>query len=206
MFTQMYCSEQIQIPPDLPAILKAYCKAVYKETQSSQNKSDLIAFSIKYFKEQLDNPPNSAAGYRVTLSDFHDLQENLMTVKKLNQTLKRVDYQVACEKLGFSPEILANILRLGFPDEDVIDLYKFMGIGATLLSANFESSITNLFKIFEDQNCQAKLPTQALIDFVTFLQSKDPNIPSSFLEKLKASATEEMIDLTMYKRIFAADE
>lgn len=202
----MYCAEQIQIPPDLPAILKAYCKAVYKESQSSQNKSDLISFSIKYFKEQLDNPPNSAAGYRIALSDFHDLQEELIKILKVNQTLKRVDYQVTCDKLGFSQEVLANILRLGFPNEDVIDLYKFMGIGATLLSSNFEASITNLFKIFEDQNCQAKLPTQALINFVTFLQSKDPNIPAEFLEKLKAGATEEFIDLTTYKRIFAADE
>lgn len=201
MFTKMYCAEQIQVPPDLPAILKAYCKAIIKE-----NPKDVISFSANYFKTQLENPPTSAQGYRVTLSEFHDLQEQLMEIKKTNLELKRVDYQVACEKLGFCPDVLANILRLGFPGQDVIDIYKFMGIGATLLSQNYETTVTNLFKIFEDANCQSKLPTASLIDFVMFLSEKDPSIPKDYIQKLKDGANEEFIDPVGYKRIFATDE
>ena len=201
MFTKMYCAEQIQVPPDLPGILKAYCKVVMKD-----NPKDLIDYSVKYFKKQLEDPPNSANGYRVTVSDFNKLQQALMEVKKVNIDLKRVDYQVACEKLGFCPDILANILRLGFPGEDIIDIYKFMGIGATLLSHDFDSTINNLFKIFEDESCQSKLPSQALINFVAFLSSKDPSIPKDYLQKLKDGATDDYIDPTGYKRIFATDE
>ena len=201
MFTKMYCAEQIQVPPDLPGILKAYCKVIIKE-----NPKNIIEYSVNYFKKQLEDPPNSANGYRVTVSEFNQLQKYLLEVKKVNLELKRVDYQVACEKLGFCPDILANILRLGFPGEDVIDIYKFMGIGATLLSHDFDSTIDNLFKIFEDENCQSKLPSAALINFVAFLSEKDPSIPKDYLQKLKEGATEEYIDPVGYKRIFATDE
>ena len=198
MFTKMFCAEQIQVPPDLPAILKAYCKVVIKD-----NPADIISFSVNYFKKQLEDPPNSAHGYRVTMSDFQSLQKLLMEIQKTNQELKRVDYQVACEKLGFCPDILANILRLGFPGEDIINIYKFMGIGATLLSSDFDSTIANLFKIFEDQNCQSRIPTAELINFVAFLADKDPSVPKENLEKLKENATEEYIDTIGYKRIFS---
>jgi hypothetical protein len=46
--------------------------------------------------------------------------------------------QVACEQLRFYPDVLSNILRLGFADEEVIDLYLFMEIASTLVAATFD--------------------------------------------------------------------
>lgn len=202
MFTRMYCAEQIQIPPDLPPILKAYAKAAIRKPPEQ----DLIQFSVEYFKKMLDEPPTSSAGYRITLSELHDLQEALTNVLKTQSELKRVDYQVACESLGFCPDVLANILRLGFPDQEVIDIYMFMGIASTLVSPTFEKTILNLFKIFEDEQCQSKIPTAALINFYEFMASKDPSVPAENLQKLKDSDTGEFIDVQAYQRIFAADE
>ena len=197
----MYCAEQIQVPPDLPPILKAYSKAVIRA-----NPSDLIAFSVDYFKKMLDDPPVSSAGYRVTLQELQDLQEALSNVLKTQSELKRVDYQVACESLGFSPDVLANILRLGFADKDVIDIYMFMGIAATLISPNLEKTILNFFKIFEDEQCQSKIPTVQFINFYEFLCSKDPSVPAENLQKLKNNATSDVIDVATYQQIFTSDE
>ena len=197
----MYCAEQIQVPPDLPPILKAYSKAVIRA-----NPSDLIAFSVDYFKKMLDDPPVSSAGYRVTLQELQDLQEALSNVLKTQSELKRVDYQVACESLGFSPDVLANILRLGFADKDVIDIYMFMGIAATLISPNLEKTILNFFKIFEDEQCQSKIPAVQFINFYEFLCSKDPSVPAENLQKLKNNATSDVIDVATYQQIFTSDE
>lgn len=201
MFTRMYCAEQIQVPPDLPPILKAYSKDVIRAAPK-----DLIAFSVEYFKKMVEEPPVSSAGYRITLSELQDLQEALATVLKSQTELKRVDYQVACESLGFSPDVLANILRLGFVDKEVIDIYLFMGIASTLVSPNFEKTVLNLFKIFEDEQCQSKIPTAAFINFYEFMAAKDPSIPATNLQKLKDEATEEAIDAQLYQRIFASDK
>jgi hypothetical protein len=180
MFTRMYCAEQIQVPPDLPPILKAYSKAVIR-----QNPPDIVAFSVDYFKKMVDSPPVSSSGYRITLAELQDLQQALGTVLKSQAELRRVDYQVACESLGFSPDVLANILRLGFADKEVIDIHLFMGIAATLVSPNFEKTVLNLFKIFEDEQCQSKIPTAAFINFYEFMAAKDPSITAGNVAKLK---------------------
>jgi hypothetical protein len=197
----MYCAEQLQVPPDLPPILKAYSKAVIR-----QSPPDLVAFSIEYFKKQDDSPPVSSAGYRITLAELQDLQQKLAGVLKAQAELRRVDYQVACEELGFCPDVLANILRLGFVDKDVIDIYLFMGIASALVSPTFEKTVLNLFKIFEDEQCQSKIPTAGFINFFSFMAAKDPSIPPANLQKLKDSATDEFIDAQAYQRIFATDD
>ncbi|KAH0792778.1 Ropporin-1-like protein [Histomonas meleagridis] len=201
MFTRMFCAEQIQIPPDLPPILKAYSKAVIRAKPT-----DLISFSIDYFKKMLEEPPTSSAGYRITLQELQDLRETLTDVLKTQNELKRVDYQVACEDLGICPDVLANILRLGFADQETIDLYMFMGIASTLVSPNFDKTILNLFKIFEDEQCQSKIPTAAFINFYEFMASKDPSIPQENVKKLKDSANEEFITYDKYQSIFESDE
>jgi hypothetical protein len=202
MFTRMYCAEQIQIPPDLPPILKAYSKAVIR-----QNPADLIAFSLEYFKKMVETPPVSSAGYRITLQELQDLQNSLSNVLKgrKDAELRRVDYQVACEQLGFCPDVLANILRLGFTDKEVIDLYLFMGIASALVSANFEKTVVNLFKIFEDEHCQSRIPTVAFINFYEFMAAKDPGISSASVQRIKDVAVEEYIDYQTYQRIFTEE-
>jgi hypothetical protein len=197
----MYCAEQIQVPPDLPPILKAYSKAVIRASPT-----DLIAFSVEYFKKMVDSPPVSSAGYRITLLELQDLQQALASVLKTQSELRRVDYQVACESLGFCSDVLANILRLGFADKDVIDIYLFMGIASALVSPTFEKTVLNLFKIFEDEQCQSKIPTAGLINFYAFMSARDPSIPAANLQKLKDSATDEFIDAQGYQRIFASDD
>ncbi|KAJ0182953.1 hypothetical protein K1T71_000929 [Dendrolimus kikuchii] len=49
---QMYCSQQIVIPPKFPYILKRYCKAAIK-TQPY----DLLRWSYQYFKALSEHRP-----------------------------------------------------------------------------------------------------------------------------------------------------
>jgi hypothetical protein len=96
-------------------------------------------------------------------------------------------------------------LRLGFAEKEVVDLYLFMGIASTLVSPTFDKTVTNLFKIFEDEQGQSKVPTVAFINFYEFVAAKDPSIPAANVQKLKDNATDEFIDLQAYQRIFAND-
>ncbi|XP_072948586.1 uncharacterized protein [Epargyreus clarus] len=52
LIEQMYCSQQIVIPPKFPYILKRYCKAAIK-TQPY----DLLRWSLEYFKALAQNRP-----------------------------------------------------------------------------------------------------------------------------------------------------
>lgn len=49
---QMYCSQQINIPPNLPFILKQYAKAAIR-TQPY----DLLYWSFAYFRAKAENLP-----------------------------------------------------------------------------------------------------------------------------------------------------
>lgn len=46
---RIFCAEQIEVPPQLPNILKNYSKAVIRN-----NPSDIIEFSRKYFENLLE--------------------------------------------------------------------------------------------------------------------------------------------------------
>jgi hypothetical protein len=46
---RIFCAEQIEVPSDLPDILKNYSKAVIRG-----NPEDIIDFSRKYFEELLE--------------------------------------------------------------------------------------------------------------------------------------------------------
>jgi len=48
---RIYSSEQIQVPPTLPGILKAYTKEVIR-----YNPRDIIAFSRDYFAHMCEGP------------------------------------------------------------------------------------------------------------------------------------------------------
>ena len=139
----------------------------------------------------------------------------LQLLEEVNVLVKLVDMRPITAKRSFDNlpnrlkvwnNVLANILRLGFADKEVIDIYMFMGIAATLVSPSFEKTVLNLFKIFEDDQCKSKIPTAAFINFYEFMSSKDPSIPAGNLQKLKDEATDEFIDAQMYQRIFTSDE
>lgn len=46
---RIFCAEQIEVPPELPNILKNYSKAVIRS-----NPPDIIEFSRKYFEQLLE--------------------------------------------------------------------------------------------------------------------------------------------------------
>jgi hypothetical protein len=155
----------------------------------SENPPDLVAFSIDYFKKLVESPPMSAAGYRITLQQLQELQESLLNVLKgrAGGELRRVDYQVTCDQLGLCSDVLAPRL----PRQGVIDLRLFMRIGSTLVSPSFKKRVVNMFKIFEDEHCQSKIPTVAFRNFYEFMAAKDSGILAANVQKLNDSATDE---------------
>jgi len=46
---RIYCAEQIEVPPELPGLLKAYTKEVIR-----YNPTDLVAFSAEYFEAHVN--------------------------------------------------------------------------------------------------------------------------------------------------------
>ncbi|EFO65379.1 Hypothetical protein GLP15_3211 [Giardia lamblia P15] len=78
MQERIYCSEQITIPNQLPQIIKEYSKVVLREQPS-----DLIEFSIKYFKQLSALRPNSVShesfspDLKLVSGMYRDLSDNV---------------------------------------------------------------------------------------------------------------------------------
>lgn len=56
---RIFCAEQIEVPPELPDILKNYSKAVIRNNPGSAD--DIVAFSRKYFEDILEERNKSKA-------------------------------------------------------------------------------------------------------------------------------------------------
>jgi hypothetical protein len=69
---RIFTPEQIQVPPELPGMLKEFTKAVIRKNPKS--KEDIAAFAVEYFKLQCGEkmfvslPPNRLLLTRTTLS------------------------------------------------------------------------------------------------------------------------------------------
>ena len=59
---RIFCAEQIEVPPELPNILKNYSKAVIRN-----NPNDIIDFSRKYFENLLEIRGKAPNDYELKL-------------------------------------------------------------------------------------------------------------------------------------------
>jgi hypothetical protein len=63
-----------------------------------------------------------------------------------------------------------------------------------------------MFKIFEDEYCQSRIPTVGFINFLEFIAVKEPGIPSANVQRINDLAVEEYSEYQTYQRIFTDDE
>nr|CAD7455864.1 unnamed protein product [Timema tahoe] len=195
---QMYCSQQIVIPPAFPAILKEYCKAAIR-TQPY----DLLDWSVTYFraladgerppvKERLEYPPFLHAsgltpGYiKILLNGFLD-----------REVIPRGDLKKAWKGMCLDADALDEMLQIGGfgGGEEEVDLLKFVAVASGHLTNSLSETMTLLCEILTDdpEGGPAKIPVELFCKLYSFLAGLDGRIAAP---EIPEASTEVPDDLT----------
>ncbi|XP_066998970.2 uncharacterized protein [Anabrus simplex] len=176
---QMYCAEQIHIPPTFPYILKQYAKAAIR-TQPY----DLLRWSAAYFramangdeppvKVRLEYPPielpsGLTPGYlKVLLKQFQ------------NQTIVQEDDLFEKWKgMCLNESALLEMLNLGNFDEE-FEFLKFIAVAAGHLTNSLSQTMVLLCELLteEPEGGSAMIPCDTFCDLYTFLARMDCGPP-----------------------------
>ncbi|XP_043082958.1 ropporin-1-like protein [Puntigrus tetrazona] len=192
----MYCAQQINIPPELPDILKQFTKAAIK-TQPH----DVLQWATDYFsalskgqdlpvKERLEMPvatQKTDTGLTPGLLKVLHQQfahEEIITKEKLFQKWKH---------LGLPVEQLDTILALGNFSES-INWMQFFALGCGALGGTITSALKRACEILTEdpEGGEAQIPFHIFQSLYTYLAHLDGEIPKeqidSFLHILEEYA------------------
>nr|CAD7204665.1 unnamed protein product [Timema douglasi] len=202
---QMYCSQQIVIPPAFPAILKEYCKAAIR-TQPY----DLLDWSVTYFraladgdrppvKERLEYPPflhssGLTPGYiKVLLNSFLD-----------HETIPKEDLKKAWIGMCLNADALDEMLQIGgFGAEEKIDLLKFVAVASGHLTNSLSETMTLLCEILTDdpEGGPAKIPVELFCKLYSFLAGLDGRITAPEIPEASTEVPDDLTNLTPERNI-----
>uniref|UniRef100_A0A1B6EH90 RIIa domain-containing protein n=1 Tax=Clastoptera arizonana TaxID=38151 RepID=A0A1B6EH90_9HEMI len=176
---QMYCSQQINIPPNLPFILKQYAKAVIR-TQPR----DLLFWSVNYFRAKAQNLPPPVKD-RIEFPSV-DSPSGLSPgfIKVLQKQLGHLEYvnkEVLYEKwLGvcLKEEALTTILKLGHFVDDVFWLH-FLAIAAAYISPTLTHTMSLICELLTDEpdGGSAMISVETFNSLYMFLARLDCGLP-----------------------------
>jgi len=140
----IYCAEQIEVPEDLPDILKEWSKSVLRANVES--KEQLYAFSAEYFGNL-----SAAAG---TEPDFIDLEDKVPYIREAFRMMQDAFYSIDTDQGGsidvnelqgmwhqMGVELDSEVLSAMFAEADVdqsgkITLAEFLSSTCMWISAN----------------------------------------------------------------------
>nr|CAD7264633.1 unnamed protein product [Timema shepardi] len=202
---QMYCSQQIVIPPAFPAILKEYCKAAIR-TQPY----DLLDWSVTYFraladgdrppvKERLEYPPflhssGLTPGYiKVLLNGFLD-----------HETIPKEDLKKAWRGMCLNADALDEMLQIGgFGAEEEVDLLKFVAVASGHLTNSLSETMTLLCEILTDdpEGGPAKIPVELFCKLYSFLAGLDGRITAPEIPEASTEVPDDLNNLTPERNI-----
>lgn len=195
----LYSSEQINIPPNLGEILKAYAKEVIR-----QNPPDIIEFSAQYF-EQLSQ------GYDEAPFEQRDLIQLYSQLSKLDRSEITMDeFKTASEISGLPLEAVEEAARLRFQDDDADGTADWKELSALSLllkcmTHHFDRLVLLclmivpqensamaqlLFEIFGSDNNQT-IPAQLLGQLFKYIEKYDRTLTKSFIERVEALTNTE---------------
>ncbi|XP_037875464.1 uncharacterized protein LOC101742072 isoform X2 [Bombyx mori] len=175
---QMYCSEQIVIPPKYPYILKRYCKAAIK-TQPY----DLLRWSYEYFnalaqhrpppvKLRLEYPVFTTEG-GLTRGCLKVLSNQLSTMNELPLNVVETAWQGFC----LDPQELARILCLCevHKRKESVPYLHFMAVAGGLLTKSLTNTMVLLCEALtkEPDGGSAAIPVKDFILMYKFLATID---------------------------------
>nr|CAD7590277.1 unnamed protein product [Timema genevievae] len=204
---QMYCSQQIVIPPAFPAILKEYCKAAIR-TQPY----DLLDWSVTYFraladgerppvKERLEYPPFLHAsgltpGYiKVLLNGFLD-----------REVIPRGDLKKAWKGMCLDADALDEMLQIGGfggGGEEEVDLLKFVAVASGHLTNSLSETMTLLCEILTDdpEGGPAKIPVELFCKLYSFLAGLDGRIAAPEIPEASTEVHDDLANLAPERNI-----
>lgn len=175
---QMYCSEQIVIPPKFPYILKRYCKAAIK-TQPY----DLLRWSYEYFnalaqhrpppvKLRLEYPVFTTEG-GLTRGCLKVISNQLSTMNELPLNVVETAWQGFC----LDPQELARILCLCevHKRKESVPYLHFMAVAGGLLTKSLTNTMVLLCEALtkEPDGGSAAIPVNDFILMYKFLATID---------------------------------
>ncbi|XP_063062785.1 ropporin-1-like protein [Engraulis encrasicolus] len=193
----MYCAEQINIPPELPDILKQFTKAAIR-TQPD----DVLKWSAAYFaalskgealpvKERLEMGPKTGQT-GLTPALLKVMHKQLSSKNPVHKP----DLKQKWKGLCLPYEQLESILSLGNFIEE-INWMDFFALGCSVLGGSLMGAMKHACEILteEPQGSAARIPYATFAGLYTYLARLDGDIPQeqidNFLQNLQESAAKE---------------
>ncbi|XP_071441413.1 ropporin-1-like protein [Hetaerina americana] len=178
----MYCAEQIFVPPTFPGILKQYTKAAIR-TQPY----DLLRWSAAYFRA-LANGERPLVKERLEYPQI--TTESGLSPGFLKVLIKQIGKEVSVkycklteiwEGLCLDGEKLKEMLQLsGCQDENQVDWLVFIAVAAGHLNENLQQTMNMLCELLteEPEGGCASIPMHVFRNLYQLLAEMDcPNIP-----------------------------
>uniref|UniRef100_A0A3P9JQA2 Ropporin-1-like protein n=2 Tax=Oryzias latipes TaxID=8090 RepID=A0A3P9JQA2_ORYLA len=176
----LYCAEQINIPPELPDILKNFAKAAIR-TQPM----DLLAWSAAYFNDLAkgeclpvkDRLEIDATTQKMDPSLTPGLLKTLHKQLSSRKTCSKEELQAKWKGLCLSPNQLDTLLSLGGFDSE-IDWIEFFALGCSALGGTLLSSMKFACEILtnDEEGGAARIPFDTFVQIYTFLAHLDGDV------------------------------
>ncbi|XP_048004199.1 uncharacterized protein LOC125240346 isoform X4 [Leguminivora glycinivorella] len=176
---QMYCSQQIVIPPKFPYILKRFCKAAIK-TQPY----DLLRWSFEYFKALAENipPPVKLRLEYPIYSTEGGLTRGCLKViahqlQHMGKNLPLYLIRKAWRGFCLDPNELRRIFCLCevYKRQDYVPLLHFIAVAGGMLTKNLTYTMILLCEVLtkEPDGGSAAIPADDFLNMYFFLARMD---------------------------------
>ncbi|XP_068437969.1 ropporin-1-like protein isoform X2 [Clinocottus analis] len=194
----MFCAQQINIPPQLPDILKNFSKAAIR-TQPE----DLLLWSAAYFnalskgevlpvKDRLEINTTQKTDTGLTPGLLKTLHKQL----SFKETCSKEDLQEKWKGLCLHMDHLETLLSLGSFDSD-INWMEFFALGCSALGGTLVSSLKFACEILteDEEGGAGRIPFNIFVKLYTYLAHLDGDMPQdhidNFLRSLQAQVDKQ---------------
>ncbi|XP_075037979.1 ropporin-1-like protein [Mixophyes fleayi] len=183
----MFCAQQINIPPELPDLLKQFTKAAIR-TQPR----DVLQWSAAYFST-LSRGETLPVKDRVEVPAATQRTDTGLTPGLLRVLHKQLSAQVLvdAEELGekwsslcIPRAQLQSILELGHFGREV-DWMKFLALGCSSLGGSISTALKHACDILtqDPEGGAARIPFQTFVFLYKYLTQVDGDIPEAQIEE-----------------------
>nr|XP_055038684.1 ropporin-1-like protein isoform X1 [Misgurnus anguillicaudatus] len=190
----MYCAQQINIPPDLPNILKQFTKAAIR-TQPH----DVLQWAADYFsamskgealpvKQRLEMP---VATQKTDTGLTANLLKTLHQQLASKEIITKEELLIKWKGLCLPVEQLDTILALGNFSAN-INWMHFFALGCSALGGTITSALKHACDILTEdpETAEAQIPFNTFESLYTYLAHLDGEIPEEQIESFLFSLQE----------------
>lgn len=169
---EVYCAEQIKIPPELPDILKKYAKHIIR-TQPS----DILSVSAEYFGRLAHQ--KSQVGKRLTQNQLEAFYLKIFRKDKKEVTKKELEE--GCVQAEVTSAQMNEVISLGNWGGEKIPWMQFWFLLIAASAGSLNATIELACKILGDDGM---VETAPIAELVKFLSSRDPTANPSKTEQI----------------------